>query len=67
MPKSKVEINEAALDAFIKNALESHPDHEYDIECPLCGQSIKAKLGENICEHCGGSVILGFDPPSDQE
>lgn len=67
MPKPKVDIDDAALEKFVIDALESQPDLEYDIECPLCGKIITARLGENTCEHCGGSVTLGFDPPSDLE
>ena len=67
MSKTKVDINETAFEQFVRDAVEFQPDLEYVISCPLCGKSIKVKLGENICEHCGGSVTLGLDPPSEQE
>ena len=66
MSKTKVEINEAAFNQFVRDAVQSQPDLEYDIACPHCGKSIEVKLGDNTCDHCGGSIVLGLDPPSDQ-
>ena len=67
MSKSKVEINESALNQLFRDAVLSHPEAEYSITCPHCGESIIAYLGDNTCEYCGGSIFLSPDPPSDQE
>lgn len=46
------EVMDVAKESISKSGL--------DIECPHCGKPIHVQLGDNICEHCGNQVVVGF-------
>ncbi len=45
-------------DTIIKKTRETVLHDKYDVECPHCGKSFKARSGRNTCPHCNNIVEL---------
>ena len=56
MRRFEKDLEKEVMDVAKKSISESG----LDIECPHCGKTIRVQLGDNICEHCGNQVVVGF-------
>ena len=60
----KSDINKLAKDIKQKaldEAKSKISSGTFDIKCPHCGHSIKARKGKNTCPYCNDDINLGLD------
>lgn len=51
----KFKINPNFEDELKDAVYEQFKDTDIEIECPNCGKSIVARIGEHTCEYCGAT------------